>query len=86
MREEGVSFRSKPLSRTWQWADLENVSSAGPYELTLTTFERSRIHYGGRRDFSFQLREPITAAQVDQLWRRVVRPTQILSEFTKKEN
>lgn len=86
MREEGVSFRSPKLSRTWTWEDLENVSSAGPYELTLTTFERSRIHYGGRRDFTFQLREPITPAQVDQLWRRVARPTHILNEFTNKEN
>lgn len=86
MREDGVGFRSKPLTRTWQWADLENVSSAGPYELTLTTFERSRVHYGGRRDFTFQLREAITPERVDQLWRRVVRPAQILNEFTKKEN
>lgn len=86
MHETGVSFRSKSLARSWQWADLENVSSAGPYELTLTTFERSRVHYGGRRDFTFQLREAITPERVDQLWRRVVRPTQVLSEFTKKEN
>ncbi|MBK7929126.1 MAG: hypothetical protein IPJ98_17105 [Bryobacterales bacterium] len=86
LRGGGLGFRSPTLSRTWTWDDLENVSSAGPYELTLTTFERSRLHYGGRRDFTFQLREPITPAQVDQLWRRITRPSHILTEFTTKEN
>lgn len=86
LRSDSISFRSSTLSRTWTWDDLENVSSAGPYELTLTTYERSRLHYGGRRDFTFQLREPITPAQVDQLWRRVTRPSHILTEFTTKEN
>jgi len=85
MREEGLSFRSAEMARTWLWADIENVSSAGPYELTLTTYERSRAHYGGRRDFTFQLREPVTPERVDQLWRRATRPTQVLSEFTTKE-
>ena len=86
MRDGGLRFQARQWSRTWTWDDLENISSAGPYELTLTTFERSRIHYGGRRDFTFQLRAPITPAQVDQLWRRVTRPTHILNEFTNKEN
>lgn len=86
MNDGGLAFRSKDITRTWLWSDIENVSSAGPYELTLTTFERSRIHYGGRRDFTFQLREPITPERVDGLWRRVTRPTHILTEFTNKEH
>ena len=78
---EGLTFRAeKPdESRTWRWGDIEKVSSAGPYELTLTTYERARLHYGSRRDFTFQLREALTPARFQQLWERVERPMNVLA-------
>ena len=58
-------------ARTWLYTDIENVSSEGPFELTITTFERSRAHYGSRKDFHFQLKEPLAHERYEDLWRRL---------------
>ncbi len=58
-------------SRTWRYADIENVSSTGPFQLTLTTYERALAHYGNLKGFNFQLKQPLDEARYDQLWRRV---------------
>jgi hypothetical protein len=36
----------KGQSRTWRLEDIENVSTSGPFQLTLTTYERAKTHYG----------------------------------------
>lgn len=51
-------------SHTWRYSDVRSVSSSGPFQLTLTTFEQS----GG---FNFELKEPITEARYNQLWLEV---------------
>lgn len=58
-------------SRTWRYTDIDNLSSSGPFELTITTFERSRAHYGSRKAFVFQLKQPLPEARYDELWRRL---------------
>lgn len=58
-------------SRTWRYEDIESVSTDGPFDLTLTTFERSRVHYGSRKSFHLQLKEPLAEERYDSLWRRV---------------
>ena len=58
-------------SRTWRWDDIENISSSGPFELTITTFERARMHYGDRKGFNFQLKQPLGEARYNQVWQRV---------------
>ncbi len=60
-------------SRTWRFADIDNVSSSGPFQLTLTTFERSRSHYGNRKGFNFQLKQPLSEERYTDLWRRLNR-------------
>ena len=55
-------------SRTWRYQDIDNISSSGPFQLTVTTFERAMAHYNDRREFSFELKEPITEAKYNQLW------------------
>lgn len=55
-------------SRTWRYQDIENISSSGPFQLTLTTFERARSHYGDRKGFNFQLKQALNEAQYNQLW------------------
>lgn len=59
-------------SRTWRIADIQNVSSSGPFDLTLVTQER---------DFRFQLRRMLPEGRLDELWRKVnfVHGLQILS-------
>jgi hypothetical protein len=58
-------------SRTWRFEDIESISTGGPFSLTLTTFERSRSHYGSRKDFHFQLKEAMPEARFQSLWRKL---------------
>jgi hypothetical protein len=41
--------------------------------LTITTFELAPAQYGGRKDFNFELQQPITEARYDELWLQVER-------------
>lgn len=85
--QAGLTFQSEKNggTRCWRWRDIERISSSNPYELTLTTFERSRVHYGGRRDFTFQLREPLSEQRYQEIWSHVERihNTTVLDEFVK---
>lgn len=60
-------------SRTWRYADIDNISSSGPFQLTITTSERAAWHYDGRRDFNFVLKQPITEPGYNQLWLQLER-------------
>ncbi len=57
--------------RAWRYSDIENISSSGPFQLTLTTFERAKSHYGSFKGFNFQLKEPIDENRYNELWRRL---------------
>lgn len=59
-------------SRTWRIPDIETVSTSGPFDLTVTTFERGS-GYADRQDFHFQLKRPMTEAEYNAFWRRVNR-------------
>jgi hypothetical protein len=61
----------KDDSRTWRLEDIENVSTSDPLQLTITTYERARTHYGSRKDFNFQLKRPLDDARFNDLWRRL---------------
>jgi hypothetical protein len=58
-------------SRTWRISDIENISSSGPFELTIVTFERARLDYGDRKQFNFQLKEALSEARYNELWLRI---------------
>jgi hypothetical protein len=63
----GVVYRtdSPEQSRTWRISDIDSISSGGPFDLTITTFEDSG------RDFRFQLKRALTEREYDSLWRAV---------------
>ena len=61
----------KGQSRTWRLEDIENVSTSGPFQLTLTTYERAITHYGSMKSFNFQLKQKLDARRVDLLWKRL---------------
>jgi hypothetical protein len=65
---EAVTFVSKEEghSRTWTYRDIENISSSGPYELTVVT-------YSGDKTYEFQLKEPLEEKVYNELWRRLYR-------------
>ena len=55
-------------SRTWRYSDIDSISSSGPFQLTITTFERARLHYGDRKGFNFELKEPLTEERYNHVW------------------
>ena len=61
----------KDDSRTWRYPDIENVSNNGPYQLTITTYERARSHYGNLKGFNFQLKEKLDDNRYNDLWMKV---------------
>jgi hypothetical protein len=70
---EHVAFRtdSPGRSRTWRIRDIDAISSSGPFDLTVTTFERSGASYAGHKDFHFALKRPLAESEYDRLWRDV---------------
>ena len=58
-------------SRTWRYEDIENVSTSDRYQLTLTTYERARAHYGSMKGFNFQLKQPLDEKRFEALWKRL---------------
>ncbi len=71
--ESGIVFRASDdrRSQSWRYEDMESISSGGPYDLTLTTYEQQRFHYASRRVYNFQLKEPLQRDRYDSLWRFV---------------
>ena len=58
-------------SRTWRFADIENVASAGPFDLSVVTREHHGVWNAETREFRFQLRQALPEAQFNELWRRL---------------
>jgi hypothetical protein len=55
-------------TRTWRYEDIDNISSSGPFQLTITTFERTRLDYGSRKQFNFELKQGLDQARYNELW------------------
>ena len=58
-------------SRTWRYEDIDNISSSGPFQLTVTTFEKAATHYGDLKGFNFALKERLEEARYNDLWLRL---------------
>jgi len=67
---ETIRYRAavKGESRTWRYKDVAGISISGPLQLTVTTFEHAPAHYGGRKDFNFELMQPIPEDRYNRLW------------------
>ncbi len=72
--EDCIVFRTlKPgESRTWRFADIENVATAGPFDFSVVTLEHHGAWNASGRDFHFQLQRPMEEARFNELWRKVV--------------
>ena len=68
-----VVYRSaaRNESRSWRYDDIENISSSGPFELTIATFERAKAHYGTRNSFTCDLKRRLDEAKYEELWLRL---------------
>jgi hypothetical protein len=60
-------------TRTWRYEDIDNISSSGPFQLSITTFERAKLSYGSRKAFNFQLKERMGEDRYNELWLRLNR-------------
>jgi len=58
-------------SRSWRYSDIENIGTSGPFQLTVTTFERAKFHYGDLKGFNFQLKQRLDENSYNDLWRRI---------------
>jgi len=78
----------KGQSRTWRYADIENISTSGQFQLTLTTYERAKTHYGNLKGFNFQLKQALDEKQFNLLWRRInqTKGLELLTSAQEKEN
>jgi hypothetical protein len=65
------SSQDKDASRTWRYHDIDNISSSGPFQLTITTFERAKMDYGNRKLFNFQLKQRLEESRYNDLWLRL---------------
>jgi hypothetical protein len=70
-------------SRTWRYQDIENVSTSGPFQLTITTFERAKTHYGNLKGFNFELKQRLEETRYNELWLRLnqAKGLNILSSY-----
>lgn len=85
--DESIVFKSdkRNASRTWQFGQIDNVSSSGPFDLTITTSEKDRARFSGRRDFRFQLKAALDEKRYNALWRRL-NESRLSSNMQAKEN
>jgi hypothetical protein len=61
---DSVIYASSGDSRTWRYSDIQFISSSGPFQLTITTFEKQ---------FHFQLKQPMAETRYNQLWLDIER-------------
>src|ERR1051326_7660150 len=71
--KELIAFRtdSPGGSRIWRIKDIDSISSSGPFDLTITTFERSGENYANHKDFHFELKRAMAESDYNALWRKV---------------
>jgi hypothetical protein len=62
--QDSVIYASSGDSRTWRYSDIRSISSSGPFQLTITTFEKQ---------FHFQLKQPMAEPRYNQLWLDIER-------------
>jgi hypothetical protein len=75
----------KEESRSWRFSDIENISTSGPFQLSIVTYERALTDYGNLKQFNFQLKERLDEARYNELWRRLNESKGLQILLTSKE-
>jgi hypothetical protein len=58
-------------SRTWHFPQIDNISSSGPFDLTITVFEQGGSSFAGRHDYRFELKTELSEDRYNALWQRL---------------
>ncbi len=64
----------KSDSRIWRYEDLSSVGSTGPFQLRLSSMERTSGEYGAEKNFIFDLKRRLDPEIYDFLWRKINVP------------
>jgi hypothetical protein len=59
------------------------ILTAGPFDLSITTLERSAWHHGSPTEYHFQLKDELGESRFNDLWRRLNR-TKGLAAFSSE--
>ncbi len=73
--DDRIVYESKTAreSRTWRLEDIDNIATAGPFDLAIVTLQRSDWRHAGPTEFRFQLKQPLTDQRYNELWQRLHR-------------
>jgi len=71
--EQEVVYRTSHSSdsRIWRYEHLASIGSTGPFQLRLSSMERTNGEYGAEKNFIFDLKRRLDPEIYDFLWRRV---------------
>jgi hypothetical protein len=58
-------------SRIWRYEQLTSIGSTGPFQLRLSSMERTGGEYGAEKNFIFDLKRRLDPEIYDFLWRKV---------------
>jgi hypothetical protein len=73
--DDSIIYQAKAQgeSRTWRFEDIDNIATAGPFDLAITTLERSDWRHAGPTEFRFELKQALSEDRYNELWRRIYR-------------
>jgi hypothetical protein len=69
-------------SRIWRFQDISSVGTTGPYQMRITSMDRTDNESGGERNFVFSLKERLAPEAYDFIWWKINGPQ--ISSFTRK--
>lgn len=58
-------------SRVWRFTDIDSISMAGPFDLSIITLERAGWRHTGPTEFRFELKQPLAENRYNELWRKL---------------
>ena len=61
-------------SRIWRYEDLSSIGSTGPFQLRLSSMERTGGEYGAEKNFIFDLKRRLDPEIYDFLWGKINLP------------
>jgi hypothetical protein len=63
----------KAHSRLWRYEDLSSIGSTGPFQLRLSTMERTSGEFGSEKNFIFDLKRRLDPVTYDFIWWKLNR-------------
>ena len=69
-------------SRIWRYRDISSVGTTGPYQMRITSIDRTDNESGSERNFVFSLKERLVPEAYDFIWWKINGPQ--ISSFAGK--